>query len=68
MTVLSGATVLKSCLMYLERVAPCDTGASVSLEGLSPMETMGVLGRESPPGNEGVRAERGQTMKLEQKS
>lgn len=32
------------------------------------MGTMGVLGRESPPGSEGVRAERGQTMKLEQKS
>lgn len=68
MTVLSGATVLKSRLMYLERVAPCDNGASVSLEGLSPMGTVGVLGRESPPGNEGVRAERGQTLKLEQKS
>lgn len=68
MTVLSGATVLKSHLMYLESVAPCDTRTSVSLEGLSPMGTVGVLGRESPPGNEGVRAERSQTMKLEQKS
>lgn len=58
--------MLKSRLMYLERVAPCDNGASVSLEG--PMGTVGVLGRESPPGNEGVRAERGQTLKLEQKS
>lgn len=49
--------MLKSRLMYLERVAPCDNGASVSLEGLSPMGTVGVLGRESPPGNEGEGGE-----------
>lgn len=59
------------CLSHmssLERAATWDTGATVSSEGLSQMGTMGVLGIESPPGNEGVRAERGQTMKPEQNS
>ena len=60
--------MLASRVICLERAATWGTGATVSSKGLSQMGTMGVLGMESPPGNEGVRAERGQTMKPEQNS
>lgn len=43
------------------------TEQSVSLEGLT-NGNRGCAGKESPPGNEGGEGERGQTLKLEQKS
>lgn len=51
--------MLKSQATSLERAAPWTPEPLVSLKGLPQMGTMGVLRRESPPGGEGVRVDRG---------